>query len=139
MANDSRHRATAFLVGGCFFMELLDGTIVSTAAPQMGAALHVAPAAIGLVITVYLLTLAVLIPLSGWLAARHGPRRVFLTAITLFTLGSLACAATRDLGQLLAARILQGAGGAMMVPVGRLVVLSRTAKPDLPKAMATIV
>ncbi|GAA3071722.1 hypothetical protein GCM10020000_65480 [Streptomyces olivoverticillatus] len=99
-------------------MENLDGTIVSTAAPSMGAALGVAPAAIGLVVTAYLVTLAVLIPLSGWLTARFGARRVFLTAITVFTLASLACALSENLGQLVAMRVLQGAGGAMMVPVG---------------------
>lgn len=139
MAIDSRHRATAFLVAACFFMEILDGTIVATAAPQMGAALRVAPTAIGLVITAYLVTLAVLIPLSGWLTARFGSRRVFLTAIALFTLASLACALTQDLGQLVAMRVLQGAAGAMMVPVGRLVVLAKTAKPDIPRVMAYIV
>ncbi|WP_163505775.1 MFS transporter [Fodinicola acaciae] len=139
MAIDSRHRATALLVAACFFMEILDGTIVSTAAPQMGGALRVAPTAIGLVITAYLVTLAVLIPLSGWLTARFGARRVFLTAIALFTLASLACALTRDLGQLVAMRIAQGAAGAMMVPVGRLVVLSNTAKPDIPRVMSYVV
>ncbi|WP_327431954.1 MFS transporter [Streptomyces sp. NBC_01236] len=136
---DSRQRGTALLVAGCFFMEMLDGTIVSTAAPRIAADLQTTPASVGLIITAYLVTLAVLIPLSGWLTARFGPRRVFLAAITVFTLASLACAFAPDLGVLVAMRVVQGAGGAMMVPVGRLVVLAGTAKPDLPRAVAYIV
>ncbi|MEV0276607.1 MFS transporter [Streptomyces sp. NPDC050610] len=134
----AQHRNTALLVAGCFFMENLDGTIVATAAPRMGASLGVVPTAISLVITAYLLTLAVLIPLSGWLTARFGARRVFLTAITVFTLASLACAVATDLGVLVAMRVLQGAGGAMMVPVGRLMVVAKAEKPDLPRVMAYI-
>ncbi|WP_329363999.1 DHA2 family efflux MFS transporter permease subunit [Streptomyces sp. NBC_01483] len=138
---DSHRRgtATALLVAGCFFMEMLDGTIVSTAAPQIARDLHTAPASVGLVITAYLVTLAVLIPFSGWLTARFGPRRVFLTAITVFTLASLACALAPNLGVLVGTRVLQGAGGAMMVPVGRLVVLTGTAKRELPRMVAYIV
>ncbi|MFB7664398.1 MFS transporter [Kitasatospora sp. NPDC056138] len=136
---DTHQRNTALLVAGCFFMENLDGTIVATAAPRMAASLHIEPTAVGLVITAYLLTLAVLIPLSGWLAARYGVRRIFLTAISLFTLASLACALSTNLWQLVAMRVLQGIGGAMMVPVGRLTVMARTAKPDIPKTMAYIV
>jgi MFS family permease len=139
MAIDSRQRAVALLVAGCFFMENLDGTIVSTAAPQIAASLRVQPTAVGLVITAYLLTLAVLIPLSGWLTARLGARRVFLSAIVIFTAASLACALSTDLTMLVAMRVLQGAGGAMMVPVGRLVVLARTEKPDIPRVMSYIV
>ncbi|MEU7136480.1 MFS transporter [Streptomyces sp. NPDC046261] len=136
---DTKRRNTALLVAGCFFMENLDGTIVSTAAPRMGAALGVAPAAIGLVVTAYLVTLAVLIPLSGWLTARFGARRVFLTAIAVFTLASLGCALSTGLGQLVAFRVLQGAGGAMMVPVGRLMVVSGAEKPDIPRLVAYVV
>ena len=136
---DTRHRRTAFLIAGCFFMEMLDGTIVSTAAPQLGASLHTAAVSVGLVVTAYLLTVATLIPLSGWLAARYGPRRTMLGAIALFTLASLACAASSDLAELVAMRVLQGVGGAMMVPVGRMVVLGPAAKPDIPRLMAYIV
>lgn len=120
-------------------MENLDGTIVATAAPRIGASLGVSATAIGLVITAYLLTLAVLIPLSGWLTARYGARRVFLSAITLFTLASLACACSGTLGELVALRVLQGAGGAMMVPVGRLVAMSGIAKPDIPRIVSYMV
>src|SRR5215468_12423424 len=76
---DARHRNTALLVSGCFFMEMLDGTIVTTASPQIGRSLHAPATEIGLVVTAYLLTLAVLIPLSGWLTRRYGNRVVFLT------------------------------------------------------------
>src|SRR5690242_10675755 len=85
---DSRHRNTALLVSGCFFMEMLDGTIVTTASPQIGQSLHAPATEIGLVVTAYLLTLAVLIPLSGWLTRRRGNRTVFLSAIALFTFAS---------------------------------------------------
>ncbi|MEE4545313.1 MFS transporter [Streptomyces sp. V4-01] len=134
-----RQRAVALLVAGCFFMENLDGTVVATAAPRMGASLGVSATAIGLVITAYLLTLAVLIPLSGWLTARYGAKRVLLSAIALFTLASLACAAAPDLGTLVALRVVQGAGGAMMVPVGRLVAMSGVATPDIPRIVSYIV
>jgi len=85
---DKRHRNTALLVAGCFFMENLDGTIVTTAAPNIGASLHVEPTSVGLVVSSYLLTLAVLIPLSGWLTRRLGTRPVFLSAIAIFTVAS---------------------------------------------------
>jgi EmrB/QacA subfamily drug resistance transporter len=136
---DSRQRNTALLVAGCFFMENLDGTIVTTAAPRIGRALHVPSTSVGLVIAAYLVTLAVFIPLSGWLADRWGARRVFLSAIVIFTLSSLACAVSANLGELVALRVVQGIGGAMMVPVGRLVVLSKTAKSDLLRVMSMLV
>jgi MFS family permease len=135
---DPRLRNVALLVAGCFFMEYFDGTIVTTAAPRIGAALHVSAAATGLVVTAYLVTLAVLIPLSGWLAARWGARPVFLAAIAIFTLASAACAASTSLGMLVAARVVQGAGGAMMVPVGRLTVLSATRKTQLIRIISLI-
>ena len=128
---DPRQRNVALLVAGCFFMENLDVTIVTTAAHRIGISLHVASTTAGLLITSYLLTLAVLIPLSGWLTARFGTRPVFLSAIVIFTLASLGCAASANLGELVGFRVLQGVGGAMMVPVGRLTVLSRAAKTDL--------
>jgi len=112
-------------------MENLDGTIVTTAAPRIGRALAVPATSVSLVIAAYLVTLAVLIPLSGWLAARWGARRVFLAAIVVFTVASLGCALSTAFAELVAFRVAQGAGGAMMVPVGRLVVLSRTEKSDL--------
>jgi EmrB/QacA subfamily drug resistance transporter len=136
---EPRQRNVALLVAGCFFMENLDGTIVTTAAPRIGRALHVPSTSVGLVIAAYLVTLAVLIPLSGWLASRWGTRRIFLLAIVVFTLSSLACALSASFAELVAFRVLQGVGGAMMVPVGRLAVLARTEKSDLLRIVSLLV
>jgi EmrB/QacA subfamily drug resistance transporter len=132
-------RRVALLVAGCFFMEMLDGTIVITAAPSIADSLGVASTSISLVISAYLVTLAVLIPASGWVAARWGARPVFLTAIVIFTLASIGCAASTSLTELVGMRILQGVGGALMVPVGRQVVLANTAKPDLMRVMSFLI
>jgi EmrB/QacA subfamily drug resistance transporter len=131
-------RNLALLVAGCFFMEAFDGTMVITAAPKIAASLHVPSSSVGLVVTAYLVTLAVLIPLSGWMTARWGMRPVFLSAIAIFALGSLACAASPTLGVLIAARVLQGVGGAMMVPVGRLTVISRATKANLMRVVSFV-
>jgi EmrB/QacA subfamily drug resistance transporter len=135
----ARHRNTALLVAGCYFMEMLDGTIVTTAAPQIGRSLHAPATQVGLIVTAYLLTLAVLIPLSGWLTRRIGNRTVFLTAIVIFTIASLGCAASVNLGMLVGMRVLQGVGGAMMVPVGRMMVLSPAAKEDILRLTSYVV
>ncbi|HEX3712806.1 MAG TPA: MFS transporter [Trebonia sp.] len=135
----ARHRNVALLVAGCYFMEMLDGTIVTTASPQIGRSLRAPATEVGLVVTAYLLTLAVLIPLSGWLTRRHGNRLVFLTAIVLFTLASVGCAASVNLGMLVAMRVLQGAGGAMMVPVGRTMVMTPAAKEDILRLTSYVV
>ena len=129
-------RGLALLVAGASFMEFLDGTVIAPAAPHIAADLGVPAVAVNVAITAYVLTLAVLIPISGWLADRFGTRRVFMAAIAGFTLASVACAAATSLPLLVAARVVQGAAGAMMVPVGRLVVLRTTAKSDLVKAIA---
>jgi EmrB/QacA subfamily drug resistance transporter len=136
---DTRLRNTALLVAACFFMENLDGTIVTTAAPRIGRALHVPSTSVGLVIAAYLVTLAVLIPLSGWMADRWGARPVFLSAIAIFTASSLACAVSTSLTELVVFRVIQGAGGAMMVPVGRLIVLARTPKSEVLRVIALLV
>ncbi|WP_090474707.1 MFS transporter [Nakamurella panacisegetis] len=135
---ERRQRSIALLVAGTFFMENLDGTIVSTAAPSMARSLGVTSADIGVTITAYLLTLAVLIPLSGWITQRLGVRRVFLSAIAVFTLASVLCALSTNVVELTAFRVLQGIGGAMMVPVGRLAVLRSTAKADVIRAIALL-
>jgi MFS family permease len=135
----ARHRNIALLVAGCYFMEMLDGTIVTTASPQIGRSLGAPATEVGLVVTAYLLTLAVLIPLSGWLTRRYGNRVIFLTAIAVFTLASVGCAASVSLGMLVAMRVLQGAGGAMMVPVGRTMVLSPAAKEDILRLTSFVV
>src|SRR5579875_2142372 len=131
-------RRTALLVAGTFFMENLDGTILTTAVPSIARSLHESAAAVGTAITAYLVTVAVLIPLSGWVTLRFGPRRVLVAAIALFTVASALCAASPDLGLLIAARVLQGAAGALMVPVGRLVVLRETSKADLVRVVALL-
>ncbi|MFI5890384.1 MFS transporter [Actinoplanes sp. NPDC051513] len=129
-------RWLALLVAGAFFMEILDATVISPAAPHIAEDLGIAPVTVNVAITAYVLTLAVLIPISGWLTDRFGARRVFTVAIAVFTLASAGCAAATTLPMLVATRILQGVGGAMMVPVGRLVVIRTTEKTDLVRAIA---
>jgi EmrB/QacA subfamily drug resistance transporter len=136
---DVRARKIALLVAACFFMELLDGTIVITAVPKISSSLGVSPGTTGLVVTAYLVTVAVLIPVSGWMTLRCGYRWVLLSAIAVFTLASLGCAASQSFGELVAMRVLQGAGGAMMVPVGRMVVFERAPKSQVMRLMAYIV
>jgi EmrB/QacA subfamily drug resistance transporter len=130
------NRPLALLVAGTFFMENLDGTIIATAAPAMAADLGVGAVDINVAITAYLVTIAVGIPVSGWLTDRFGGRRILLWAIATFTVASVLCAVSSSLWMLVVARVLQGIGGAMMVPVGRLVVLRATAKRDLLDATA---
>ncbi|TAM70571.1 MAG: MFS transporter [Microbacteriaceae bacterium] len=130
------NRGLALLVASTFFMEILDGTIIQTAAPVMAQDFGVRAVDINLAMTSYLLTLAVGIPVSGWLADRFGDRRIFASAIVIFTVASALCAASTNLPMLCAMRVLQGIGGAMMVPVGRLAVLRTVEKRDLLDAMA---
>src|SRR5579862_4820809 len=112
-------------------MEMLDSTIISTALPVIARSMHEDPIRLNLAITSYLLSLAVFIPISGWMADRYGARTVFRAAIVIFTIGSVLCGVSQSLPELVAARILQGFGGAMMVPVGRLIVLKTIAKTEL--------
>jgi EmrB/QacA subfamily drug resistance transporter len=128
----------ALLVAGAFFMENLDGTVIATAMPQMARSFGASPVDLNIGMTAYLLALAVFIPISGWLADRFGARSVFGGAIGLFTASSVLCGLSNGLWEFTAARILQGLGGAMMVPVGRLVVLRTTAKQDLLRSIAYI-
>jgi len=116
-------RALLWLVAVGFFMQTLDSTIVNTALPTMAASLNQSPLHMQAAVVAYSLTMAAIIPATGWLADRFGTRRIFLLAIVLFTLGSAACAASVRFEQLVAARVLQGMGGAMLLPVGRLTVL----------------
>src|SRR4029078_6688423 len=117
---DSSKRLLPWLVAVAFFMESLDTTILNTAVPTIAAALGVAPLSMKAVLSSYTLSLAVFIPISGWMADRFGPRRVFASAIGIFTLGSLLLRLATNIHVLVACRILQGCGGAMMLPVGRL-------------------
>lgn len=140
-ASDTKRRntLTAFLVATAFFMENLDATVITTAIPAMARDFGVLPIELNLGISAYLLTLGVFIPISGWIADRYGGRRVFCSALILFTLASLACGLVNNLWAFIALRVLQGIGGAMMVPVGRLVLLRNTPKQDLLKMMSIII
>jgi len=126
------------IVATAFFMENLDGTVMTTALPQMAQTFGVSAVDMSIGITAYLITLAVFIPISGWLADRFGSRTVFSSAVGIFTIASVLCAISQTANQFLLARILQGIGGAMMVPVGRLIVLRTTPKSELVKTIALI-
>jgi EmrB/QacA subfamily drug resistance transporter len=129
------YRTLALIVAAALFMENLDTTIIATALPQIAREIGAEPLKVNLAITSYLLSLSIFIPLSGWMADRFGARRVFSSAIAIFLAGSLACAAADSLFGLVVARICQGFGGAMMVPVGRLVILRAVPKGELIKAL----
>jgi EmrB/QacA subfamily drug resistance transporter len=126
----------ALLVAGAFFMEQLDGTVIATALPQMAESFGVAPVDLNIGMSAYLLTVAVFIPASGWVTDRFGARSVFASAIVTFTVASVLCAASGSLWAFTAARVLQGIGGAMMVPVGRLIVLRNTEKQHFVRMIA---
>lgn len=126
------------LIAAAFFMENLDGTIIATALPQMARSFHVGAVNLNIGMTAYLLTLAVFIPISGWVADRFGSRTVFAAAIGIFTIASLFCSLAHSLTDFTLMRILQGLGGAMMVPVGRLIVLRNTPKERLAQTLAYI-
>jgi EmrB/QacA subfamily drug resistance transporter len=129
-------RTTALIVASALFMQNLDSTVVTTALPSMAKAFDVSPVTMNIVITSYLVSLAAFIPASGWVADRYGAKNVFRAAIIVFTLASILCGISQSLVMLVAARILQGMGGAMMVPVGRLLLLRRVGKADLVAAMS---
>lgn len=128
-------RMIPFIVGCALFMQMLDATVVATALPEMAQSLNASPVRMNTTITSYLLALAVFVPISGWAADRFGARRIFLTAVALFSMSSILCALAQTLPQLIAARTLQGMAGAMMVPVGRIILLRITPKDQLLRAM----
>jgi EmrB/QacA subfamily drug resistance transporter len=127
---------TPLIVACALFMENLDGTVIATSLPAIAADLGEDPIALKLALTSYLLSLAIFIPASGWAADRFGARTVFRTAIVGFTLGSILCGLSSTLPEFVAARVLQGIGGAMMVPVGRLVLIRAVPRAELVRAMA---
>ena len=131
-----RERLVPLIVACGLFMENLDSTVLSTSLPSIARAFAVNPLQLNLAITGYLFSLAVFIPLSGWFADRFGGRVVFRAAIIVFMIGSICCGLSSSLAELVLARMLQGLGGAMMVPVGRLVVLRTVPKAQLVRAMA---
>src|SRR5438105_977988 len=134
----SRPILVPLIVACAMFMQNLDSTVIATALPTIAHSLGETPLRLNVGITCYLLSLAVFIPISGWTADRLGARRVFSAAIVVFTLGSIACGMANSLPALVAARILQGMGGAMMVPVGRLVLLRTVPRSDLVRAMSYV-
>lgn len=131
-----RERLLPLIVATALFIENMDSTAITTSLPAIAVDLGVEPVALKLALTTYMLALAVFIPISGWVADRFGARPTFMAAIAVFLLGSLACAAADSLGALVGARFLQGMGGAMMVPVGRLVLLRSVPKADLVRALS---
>ncbi|MBQ5941726.1 MULTISPECIES: DHA2 family efflux MFS transporter permease subunit [unclassified Massilia] len=132
-------RYLPWLVATALFMEQLDATIVNTAIPSIAASLGVTPLSLKSVVTSYILGLAVGIPVSGWMADRFGTRRVFFTAIAIFTLASVLCGLSLNAGMMTAARLLQGLGGAMMMPVGRLAIVRTFPKNELLGAMNFVI
>jgi EmrB/QacA subfamily drug resistance transporter len=131
-------RGLLMLVAAAFFMQTLDSTIVNTAVPAMAEALKVTPLDMRSALTSYVLTLAILIPASPWLCDRFGTRRVFGAAIGVFALGSLLCGVSQTLPQLVASRVLQGCGGAALLPVGRAVLVRAIDKREFVKVMSLV-
>ncbi|MEO6147274.1 MAG: DHA2 family efflux MFS transporter permease subunit [Sulfuriferula sp.] len=139
MNNPTTKRYLPWVVAAALFMEQLDSTIVNTAVPAMAASLHVTPLSLKAVVTSYILSLAVFIPVSGWMADRFGTRRVFSSAVTVFILSSIMCGLAINVPMLVAARILQGIGAAMMMPVGRLAIIRTFPKTELLTAMNFVI
>ena len=133
-----RPMLVAIIVACALFMEQLDGTVITTALPAMARSFAADPVRLNLAITSYMLSLAVFIPISGWVADRFGAKRIFCWAIVVFVAGSLLCGVSTSLSTLTLCRVLQGIGGAMMVPVGRLVLLRTVEKSELVRAMAYV-
>ncbi len=138
LPDDNIKRLLPWLVAVAFFMQSLDTTILNTAVPAIAKAMDVTPLNVKSVLASYPLSLAVFIPVSGWMADRFGTRRVFVTAIALFCLGSLLCGLSTNIDMLVACRVVQGAGGAMMMPVGRMTLARTYGKADLVRAMSFV-
>jgi EmrB/QacA subfamily drug resistance transporter len=136
MSPQTKTKVVAMIVGSAIVMQQLDSTVITTALPQMAKSLNADPVRLSVAVTAYLLSLAIFVPVSGWAADRFGGRVVFRAAIALFTLGSILCGLSGNLIELTAARVLQGLGGAMMVPVGRLVLFRSVEKASLIAIMA---
>ncbi|MBS0633365.1 MAG: DHA2 family efflux MFS transporter permease subunit [Verrucomicrobia bacterium] len=135
----STKRLLPWLVAVALFMENLDATIINTAVPAMSENLQVAPLSLKAVLTSYTLSLAVFIPISGWLADRFGTKRLFATAISLFAVGSLLCGLAVNIHMLVGARILQGMGGAIMMPVGRLALVRAFPRSEMLRTMNYVI
>jgi EmrB/QacA subfamily drug resistance transporter len=137
-SSKARYRGLIWLVSAAFFMQALDSTIVNTAVPAIAGALDVSPLSMRTALTSYVLTLAIFIPMSPWLCDRFGTRRVFGGAITVFALGSLLCGLAQSLPELVASRIVQGLGGAALMPVGRYVLVRSIDRREFVSAMTTV-
>src|SRR5579863_7905121 len=135
MSMSRRPFIVPLIVGCAQFMHQFDGSVITTALPAMARSLGEDPLRLNLAITCYLLALAVFVPVSGWLADKFGGKRVFLTAIVIFSLSSMLCGLSHSLAELVVARTLQGLGGAMMTPVGRIIVAKSVPKSELIQAM----
>ena len=138
MQQEQSLKVLLWLVAIGFFMQTLDATIVNTALPAMARSLGESPLRMQSVVVAYSLAMAMLIPASGWMADRFGARRVYLAAIGLFAVGSVCCALAHQLSQLVAARVVQGLGGALLLPVGRLVVLRTFPREKFLQAMSFV-
>jgi EmrB/QacA subfamily drug resistance transporter len=137
-ASRGRQLTISLIVACAMFMQSLDSTIIATALPTIAQSIGETPLRLNVAITCYLLSLAVFIPISGWTADRFGARRVFSLAIVVFVIGSIGCGLSQSLWMLVVARIVQGMGGAMMVPVGRLVLLRTVPRTELVRAMSYV-
>src|SRR3954451_14946848 len=133
-----KQRIIPLIVAAALFMENMDSTVIATSLPAIAVDIGTSPLTLKLAITSYLLSLAVFIPASGWTADRFGARRVFSIAVLVFMIGSIGCALSHTVANFVFARILQGIGGAMMTPVGRLVLLRSVDKSALVGAMAWV-
>jgi MFS family permease len=131
-----KNKIVTLIVASAFFMFSMDSTIVTTALPQIALSFGVNPVLLSLVITSYVLSLAVFIPISGWIVDRFGTRLTLQAAVAVFTVSSLLCGISQGVTELTAARILQGAGGALLMPVSRLVPLRSVPKSKFIKANA---
>ena len=139
MDTSAAKRYLPWVVATALFMEQLDSTIVNTAIPSMAVSLQVTPLSLKAVVTSYILSLAVAIPISGWMADRFGTRRVFMSAVAIFTVASILCGLSVNSPMLVAARLLQGLGAAMMMPVGRLAIIRTFPKAELLAAMNFVI
>src|SRR5579872_7098404 len=133
-----KQRIIPLIVAAALFMENMDSTVIATSLPAIAVDIGTSPLTLKLAITSYLLSLAVFIPASGWFADRFGARKVFTSAIGLFILGSIGCAASSSITSFVIARLVQGMGGAMMTPVGRLALLRTFDKRELVNAMTWV-
>ncbi|MBY0544355.1 MAG: MFS transporter, partial [Gammaproteobacteria bacterium] len=138
-ATSSKMQILPWVIAVAMFMDTLDSTIVGVAIPSIAQSFHINPVNMKLALTSYLLSLAIFIPISGWLADRYGEKKTFIAAMTIFTLTSIACGLSHNLTLLIIFRFIQGFGGALMMPVGRLIIMRNFSREDFPKAMGSVI